>query len=547
MAETDWSEKFSLPSTDGKWSEKNRENILQVNDPAILEEQIMDGRVHALSYPVETTELLIPYESIKKFMDSDTDSKIRKYIYRIGKSAVPFKTMKELYKWIGLTNLPENTQQQGPNPIPLSRVNKDFPMGASFFTKNNAIGLTFSCAACHSQDLFGTKILGLTNRFPRANELFRMGKTAFQLTSPNVYAAIFNASYGDKEMVRHDRHILNWVGVKEPQVLGLDTSLAQVGISLGKREKDAYATKTLKSLITSGKHPLEKMVADSKPAVWWNLKYKTRWLSDGSVVSGNPIYTNFLWNEIGRGADLEKLEKWLLENQDVVEELTSAVFATKAPSITDFYDPQKIDIEKAKRGEKYFNDTCMKCHGTYIKKWSDPSANELSYVEQLETKKVIYHAKTPVFNVGTDPGRYKGMETFADDLNRLEISKKLKTVIRPQKGYVPPPLVGIWSRWPYFHNNSIPNLCALLTEPQFRPKKFFMGEATDKATDFDFKCVGYPVKEVPAKWKREQLIYDTTKEGLSNAGHFKMLQNEDGSEKYLWEQKLEIIEFLKTL
>ena len=73
-------------------------------------------------------------------------------------------------------------------------------------------------------------------------------------------------------------------------------------------------------------NPLNYHPVDSKPSVWWNLKYKNRWLSDGSVVSGNPIFTNILWNEIGRGSDLKELEKWLDDNSKVVEDMTSFVF-----------------------------------------------------------------------------------------------------------------------------------------------------------------------------------------------------------------------------
>lgn len=65
--------------------------------------------------------------------------------------------------------------------------------------------------------------------------------------------------------------------------------------------------------------PLDHFIADSKPAVWWNVKYKTRWLSDGSVMSGNPILTNFLWNELGRGVDLVELANWVRKNPEIIE------------------------------------------------------------------------------------------------------------------------------------------------------------------------------------------------------------------------------------
>ena len=69
--------------------------------------------------------------------------------------------------------------------------------------------------------------------------------------------------------------------------------------------------------------------------------------------------------------------------------------------------------------------------------------------------------------------RYQGTKYFAQALNDLKISQYMKTIVQPQKGYVPPPLVGIFARYPYFHNNSIPNLCAIMLPPEQRLKSLF--------------------------------------------------------------------------
>jgi mono/diheme cytochrome c family protein len=291
------------------------------------------------------------------------------------------------------------------------------------------------------------------------------------------------------------------------------------------------------------------MIADSKPAVWWNLKYKNRWLSDGSIVSGNPVHTNFLWNEIGRGTDLRELETWLFENDETIRELTAAVFASRPPRYEKFFGVGSIEIEKAKKGQKHFAMACARCHGTYTKAWDLPSAGTLSDEALLQNVKLTYHKKTPVRNVGTDPGRYLGMKEFADALNSLQISKSIGTVVEPQTGYVPPPLDGIWSRWPYFHNNSVPNLCALLTVSQKRPVTYWAGKADDKDRDFDQDCVGYPLEEkTPAAWKKDKnQFYDTRKEGLRNSGHDVGIILEDGVEIFSASEKMELIEFLKTL
>ncbi len=111
---------------------------------------------------------------------------------------------------------------------------------------------------------------------------------------------------------------------------------------------------------------------------------------------------------------------------------------------------------------------------------------------QIKTTKVIYHEKTPVKDVGTDLQRYQATQYFAETFNRL---------------------------------------------------------AENKATDFDQECNGYPVgKKIPKKWLTDfDAFMDTRKPGLRNTGHTKMLLNEKGEEKFSREEKMQLIEFLKTL
>ncbi|NDG84237.1 MAG: cytochrome c [Proteobacteria bacterium] len=171
-------------------------------------------------------------------------------------------------------------------------------------------------------------------------------------------------------MYTDSRTRMGAIGLKRPETLGLDTSLAQVALSLARRAPTPWAERDPKWARTPRPTSLDHLVPDSKPAAWWNLKYKTRFLSDASVISGNPIFTNFLWNEIGRGVDLPELVSWLENQSAIVEELTTAVFATQAPKWGDYLDASSISIERAKRGEKIFNANCNHCHGTYDKAWA---------------------------------------------------------------------------------------------------------------------------------------------------------------------------------
>lgn len=541
FAQADWSRDFEVKTP--------RENLYQLSQSE-FRTKVMKGRKHALFYPVTVSQLMIPYQPLVTFFESEPDGPVRKLLFDLAKVVSPFKSMDEVFKWLGVHEFPNGIQAETPNEFPmLTAEEKELPMGATLRKTVDGEALTFGCAACHTADLFGVKILGLTNRFPRSNEFFRKGATLAPYVNTFLFKSMLHATEGERQILVRAKENLKYVGTKTPVSVGLDTSLAQVALSLAKRKKDDYATRTELSHRFPRHNKLETMVADSKPAVWWNLKYKNRWLSDGSIVSGNPVYTNFLWNEIGRGTDLKELEVWLKENNDTIEELTAAVFSSKPPRYEKFFGEDSIDIEKAKRGQAHFVQSCQKCHGTYQKGWDAENAYALTQAELLQNTKVTYHIKTPVRDVGTDPGRYLGMNEFAADLNRLAISKAIGTVVEPQKGYVPPPLDGIWSRWPYFHNNSAPSLCAVLTASAQRPVTYVAGPAKNKQTDFDSECVGYPLGDkAPAAWKKDpDFLYDSRKEGLSNKGHDERIFIKDGQEIYTKEQKLELVEFLKTL
>lgn len=467
----------------------------------------------------------------------------------MGKKYTGFKNETEFYEWLGLNKFnPPNSTGIYKMPYPNGSIDQ-FYVGAGLIKTPQGRGLTFSCFTCHSANLFGTTVMGLTNKRAHANKLFHMARGTIPHV-PNSLFKISTAATADEVMMfdRTKKNLVS-VGVTMPQVLGLDTSLPQVALSLARRNDDEYASKS--SFFEKYPRPneLETYISDSKPMPWWNLKYKTHWLADGSIVAGNPILTNILWNELGRGADLKELETWMKNNRQTIDELTVAAFATEAPRWTDFFPPHTISLERAKKGEQIFLNRCQKCHGEYQKAWNEPNADQLNEVDLLATTKIIYHEKTPVKNVGTDPQRFLATKAFADSLNKLSISKWMKTTVVPQEGYIPPPLVGIWARYPYLHNNSIPNLCALLTRPTERPKTFVQGPAENRETDYDKDCVGYPVGDkIPKAWLlNKEAVYVAGKEGLSNLGHSKAFIGENGEELLTPEDKADLIHFLKTL
>ncbi len=535
------------------WSEGVRVTTPRSNpyglDSAEFAAARREGDLHALEYPLEISGVLIPWRPVERFLDDRSSNPIRELFRRAFAGFAKIRSSDDLFARMGLHPYPK-TDAEGADGIPhRGAAAPKVRMGVTVFEREGVEAFTISCAGCHSANLFGKKILGMTNRFSRANEAFVLGKKAIRLVPTPLFASVLGTTAAEAELYARTRSRLGAVGTKEPTNLGLDTSLAQVAISLAHRADDDYASFDPKRERFPKAEPLTKFVADGKPAVWWNVKYKNRWLSDGSVVSGNPIFTNLLWNEIGRGTDLHELEAWLAANPKIIDELTTAVFSTEAPRITDFFPAERISVERAKRGQVAFNRACAGCHGTYAKAWDRADAEALSLVDRLKTDAVHYPEKTRVVNVGTDPQRALGMASLERGLNPLAISKKNGILIRTQTGYVPPPLVGIWARWPYFHNNSAPNLCAVLTAGKDRPRAYVAGEAIDRERDYDSDCGGYPEgNRVPTAWQgKPEYVYDTARPGMGNRGHDEGIFLKDGVERFTVDEKRDLIEFLKTL
>ena len=536
----DWSADAMLPE------KGHRQNILDLAEDS-LQEHRLAGLQHALHYPVTSTGLLIPYRPIARILESQMHSAFGEALGAVVGWPLTVNSLSAHFDWMGLTPYPSKPQTE-PYVLPPRAIHPNLPMGASLLETAEGTALTMSCATCHSDAFFGTSVLGLSNRRLRASEMLVRLKNILPYISDTVFALTSGADAGEQSMYTEFRARLDAIGVIAPQAPGLDTSLSQVALSMSRRDTDAQASRHPAYEQQPRPNPLTRQAADSKPSVWWSLKYKTRWLSDGSLVSGNPILTNLLWNEIGRGSDLPALREWIEDNQPVIDEMTAAVFATEAPRWADFFPLDEIDLPAARRGEALFEAGCSTCHGSYRKAWSDNGAQLLSEEQQMLTVEVIYHPRTPVMDVGTDPGRWRAMQTLAPALNRLDISQWMETAYIPQQGYVPPPLEGLFARYPYLHNNAIPNLCALLNPPSQRPQSFYQGPAHDPATDFDFDCVGYPTGDtIPAEWKIPEWRVDTHRQGLSSMGHYEMMLLEGGRERFTRAQKQDLIEFLKTL
>ena len=524
-----WDEEVLIPVGE------NRENIFELEEVKWLE-SLKQGWRAANQYPVEITGLVLPKITLRNRW-----------------------VRWQVLDWLGLSwwtpglSGSDDLRRSLPTTALVDSAEYLSFLGVSEVrSESGAVGVTFGCLACHSTQVFGRAVLGLGNKQSRANDFFHFGKSLSRAIPENAFRAAFAPNQAELDMYRNSVAHLGRVGVKRPLTLALDTSLAQVSLSLARRIPDEWATISSELERRPRARKLDRDRADSKPMTWWDLKYKNRWLSDGSLVSGNPIVTNFLWNEIGRGIDLHRLSAWMADNEKVLKDLTAVVFSSRPPQYREFFEFTEEDLGSAMRGERHYVRMCAGCHGIYEKAWSRAESQQLlrQGVFPEDTVRVLYHASTPVLDVGTDLSRAKGMSDFAEDLNRLTLSKATGSVIRPQLGYVPPPLEGVWLRYPYLHNASVPNLCALLEPAHKRPEEFVLGPQINPQTDFDQDCVGYPVGDkIPRDWilSSYEVVRPFDHPATSARGHDRWLVDSSGNERLSSIEKTELIDYLKTL
>lgn len=186
--------------------------------------------------------------------------------------------------------------------------------------------------------------------------------------------------------------------------------------------------------------------------------------------------------------------------------------------------PWDIDSSLAARGRIVYQETCARCHG----------ADDEEYPNEL----------VDLDEVATDPLLAEGASYFSPPLvdwfNRSFYGQGARLEIA--RGYVAPPLDGVWATAPYLHNGSVPTIAALL-DSSIRPTYW---TRTHDSTDYDQQSLGWNYTELDhgqADEEDPQLrerIYDTTQLGYWNRGH-------EFGDELTAEERVAVIEYLKTL
>ena len=390
------------------------------------------------------------------------------------------------------------------SPDDLSRTsdNKGIPFNFNVVSASNGVKIVVTnCLNCHADKINGQLVVGLgnttaDNTIDLAQQLDGLDffvQSRYGRTSPEWAAYL--------PFTRGFRAIAPYIRTNVKGVSSADKIFAALSAH---RNKD-----DLKWLSTP-QFPISVKTAPSDVPAWWLYKKK------------NALY----YNALGKG-DFARLNMAtaLVTMQDSAEarkieaqfpNLDAYLKTIQAPKY-----PFTIDQLLAQKGKSLFNDNCAKCHGKY-----ESDATYPNYLIDLQA-------------IGTDAALADENQNFPQYhtwFNQSWFSKSPNAAqLLPTRGYIAPPLDGIWATPPYLHNGSVPTLDDLLKSTQ-RPK--YWSRTFDNKADFDMVKMGWKYKAESSKIDNN--TYDTTVYGYGNAGHYY-------GDSFTADERKAVIEYLKTL
>ena len=165
--------------------------------------------------------------------------------------------------------------------------------------------------------------------------------------------------------------------------------------------------------------------------------------------------------------------------------------------------PFDVDLNAARRGEEVYEQACGMCH--------QPGNNIINMPAFTGTSP----NRANVFTENIVEGLIEvAREACPDTMEECLVNGEPPTddeIVEPTGGYAQIPLVGVWGTAPYLHNGSVPTLYHLIAGD--RPETFYRGNFT-----YDEELVGF-TWDKPTNPSGLPLLYDTTLDGYSNAGH----------------------------
>lgn len=405
---------------------------------------------------------------------------------------IPLATYTSVKKNLSEENL---LQREGPNAqLPPAFNAYTTPSGVQI-----ASGLT--CFACHSAKVNGQYIAGLGNS--------SMDFTRNSGTLLNLVAFGVRSKYGKKsEEWQAFEPLLRGGKATSPYIVmpfqGINPAFALEQASVAHRQA---ANLNWNEGQTAYPIPEESIGSDVPPL--WLAKKKYALYYNGM---GRGDFTKLLMQvAVVAVNDTAKARQINNNFKDVMAWLQKL----EAPKY-----PGTIDATLAARGRRVYAQNCLACHGRYGEDAHYP--NLLVKLSKVGTDSAYanYFMENIAFS------NWYNQSWYAQSSPRSEA--------KPSKGYVAPPLDGVWATAPYLHNGSVPDLETLLDSSK-RPA-FWKRSFNDK--DYDFQKVGWKYSVEPTA--NDKQTYNTKLKGYGNGGHTY------GDELEPEERRM-LIEYLKTL
>ena len=333
-----------------------------------------------------------------------------------------------------------------------------------------------NCLQCHSSYIDGQFVLGLGN----TEADFTMDASTFAGFLDAL--VINNFGSGSKEWNAYSSfsRAIKATGPEiVTQVIGANSADKLAAVLASHRNKDDL------TWIDEEMLELPDDVVPTDVPAWWLLKKKNAMFYTG-VGQGD-------FARISMASSILTLKDSTKASivDDKFADVVAYIKTLEAPPY-----PNAIDTDLAAEGETIFINNCSTCHGTYGENESYP--NYIVDLDVVKTDSALVYA-----NFGD------GM--FVDWYNQSWFGRgDHSAMLVPNRGYVAPPLDGIWASAPYLHNGSVPNLESLLNSPE-RPTIW------RKTGGYDWINVGFEYEELDNK--ADNRTYDTNLFGYGNRGH----------------------------
>jgi len=389
---------------------------------------------------------------------------------------------------------------KGADDLGRDGINKGIPY--NFNAVNAPNGETIvspNCLQCHAQAIDGQLIVGL-------------GNSQSDYTSNRSGAAVFM----EKILLANQRDSAKFTAAKNfirsLEAISPYLITANQGVNIADRLAALLvAHRDPKSFIwlDSSRLPFPNEVIPTDVPPWWLLSKKHAMFYNGF---GRGDFGRFLMaSNLLTVTDTSEAAEVDSHFNDVL----AYIYSLKPPPY-----PGAVNKPLAARGQIVFETSCSGCHGSYGNTADYP--NLLIPEDVIQTDSLLYAANysSPQFVNWFNQSWF----TSGDHPAKLV----------PFKGYIAPPLDGIWATAPYLHNGSVPSLETLLNS-KLRPKYW---SRNFKNPQYNVDSPGWRYREETGAVSKE--TYNTTLRGYSNAGH-------TFGDALTQEERTALLEYLKTL